>query len=309
LIVTLTINPTIDRVFSVDRLAFEDRAYINSTRETAGGRGINASFVIHSFGGKTLALMTSGGDTGKRLEQHLKQAELNFQTVPIEKEIRTNLTITDRHGLTVNLNEAGPELSKAEVARVEKAVKDALAGASWLMVCGSVPPGVPHDFYARLIAAARKKKVNTLLHADADSLRHGIEEKPTVVTPNVQEAARLLGRTLLTRTHYLEAAESIRTMGAEAAVLSAGSRGAVGAFDVGLVEAVPPRVDAVCPIGSGDALTAGYTWAIEKKKTPVDAMRWGVAAGTATACQPGMRFASLEQTKAMFERVELRRAE
>jgi 1-phosphofructokinase family hexose kinase len=309
LIITLTINPTIDRVISVDRLAFEDRAYINSTRETAGGRGINASFVIHSFGGKTLALLTSGGDTGKRLEAHLKQAGLSFQTVPIEKEIRTNLTITDRHGLTVNLNEAGPELTKAEVARVEKAVKETLGAASWLMVCGSVPPGVPHDFYARLIAAARKKKVKTLLHADADSLRHGIEEKPTVVTPNVQEAARLLGRSLLTRTHYLEAAESIRTMGPENVVLSAGSRGAVGAFSVGVVEAVPPRVDAVCPIGSGDALTAAYTWSIERNSTPVDAMRWGVAAGTATACQPGMRFASLEQTQDVFKQIELRRAE
>jgi 1-phosphofructokinase family hexose kinase len=309
LIVTLTINPTIDRVISVDRLAFEDRAYINSTRETAGGRGINAAFVIHDFGGKTLALLTSGGDTGKRLESHLQHRGIQFQTVPIEKEIRTNLTITDQYGLTVNLNETGPALSKAEIARIEKAVKDALAGASWLMVSGSRPPGVPPEFYARLIAAARKKKVKTLLHADADSLRHGIEERPTVVTPNTHEGSRLVGRSLLTRVHYLEAAESIRSMGAESVVLSVGSRGAVGAFDVGVVEAIPPRVDSVCPIGAGDALTAAYTWAIERKSTPVDAMRWGVAAGTATACQPGMRFASLEETKAVLKQVELRRAE
>jgi 1-phosphofructokinase family hexose kinase len=309
LIVTVTINPTIDRVISVDRLAFEDRAYINSTKETAGGRGINASAVIHAFGGRTLALLTSGGDNGKRLESHLQQSGLDFQTVPIENEIRTNLTITDKHGLTVNLNEAGPKLSKAEVTRMEKAVKDALDGSSWLMVCGSLPPGVAPEFYARLIAMARKKKVKTLLHADAESLRHGIEEKPTVVTPNALEAARLLGRTLLTRTHYLEAAETIRTMGADAAILSVGSRGAVGAFEDGLVEAIPPRVDAVCPIGAGDALTAGYTWSMQRKSTPVDAMRWGVAAGTATATLPGMRFASLDQTKEMFERVELRRVE
>src|SRR5262249_7614828 len=151
------------------------------------------------------------------------------------------------------------ELSKAEIARLEKAVKDALEGAGWLMVCGSIPPGVPADFYARLIAAARKKKVKTLLHADADSLGHGVGEKPTVITPNQHEAERLLGRSLLTRTHYLDAAASIRKMGAEAVVLSLGSRGAVGAFASGLVEAIPPRVDALCPIGAGDALTAGYT--------------------------------------------------
>src|SRR5437763_7057362 len=86
LIVTVTINPTIDRVISVDRLAFEDRAYINSSRETAGGRGINASYVIHSFGGKTLALLTSGGDSGKRLEAHLKQGGLPFLAVPIANQ-------------------------------------------------------------------------------------------------------------------------------------------------------------------------------------------------------------------------------
>src|SRR5262249_10474514 len=159
------------------------------------------------------------------------------------------------------------------------------------------------------IAAARKRKVKTLLHADADSLRHGIEEKPTVVMPNAQEASRLLGRSLLTRIHYLEAAENVRTMGAESVVLSVGSRGAVGAFGDGLVEAIPPRVDSVCPIGGGDALTAAYTWAMDRKSTPVEAMRWGVAAGTASACQPGMRFASLEQTRGVFKQVELRRAE
>jgi len=309
LIVTFTINPTIDRVISVDRLAFEDRAYINSTHESPGGRGINASRVIHCFGGKTLALLTSGGDSGKRMEALLAGFGFPFLAIPIENQTRTNLTITDRHGLTVNLNEAGPPLSTPEVSRAEKAVKDALSGAKWLMVCGSIPPGVPSDFYARLIAAARKKKVKTLLHADADSLRHALEEKPTVVTPNQQEAERLLGRTLITRTHYLEAAPQIRAMGAEAVVLSVGSRGAVGAFDVGLVEAIPPRVDAVSPIGAGDALSAAYTWAIERRSTPIEAMRWGVAAGTASACLPGMRFADLKQTEEIFRQVELRRGE
>jgi 1-phosphofructokinase family hexose kinase len=309
LIITLTINPTIDRVISVDRLAFEDRAYINSTSESAGGRGINASSVIHSFGGETLAVLISGGEAGKRLEEHLKSDGLAFQVVPVEKEIRTNLTITDRHGLTVNLNEKGPELSKTEVERVEQTVKGLLDRATWLMVCGSIPPGVTPAFYGRLIAAARKRKVKTLLHADAESLRMGVEERPTVATPNQAEAERLLGRTLLTRTHYLEAAERIRTMGPESVVLSLGSRGAIGAFRDGLVEALPPRVDAVCPIGAGDALSAGYTWAMVRKKNCFEALRWGVAAGTASARLPGMTFATLKQTEEMLKQVEVRRAE
>jgi 1-phosphofructokinase family hexose kinase len=309
LIVSLTINPAIDRTISVDRLAFEDRAYINSSRESAGGRGINASWVIHTFGGETMAVLISGGVTGKRLEALLQERGLRSVLVPVKNAIRTNLTITDKHGLTVHLNEAGPTLTKADVARVEQAVRETLDHASWLMICGSITPGVPATFYGRLISMAREKKVKTLLHTTGEALRHGIEERPTVVTPNHQEAERLLGRTLLTRTHYLEAAERIRIMGPESVLLSLGSRGAVGAFKDGLMEALPPRVDAVCPIGAGDALAAAYTWAMEGKKNPAEALRWGVAAGTASARLPGMNFASLEQTKDMLRQVELKRAE
>src|SRR5258708_18221549 len=296
MIVTLTINPTIDRVISVERPAFEDRAYINSSHESAGGRGINASCVIHSFGGQTLAVLICGGDAGTRLQEHLQCDGLKFQVVPVEKEIRTNLTITDKHGLTVNLNEVGPALSKAEVTRVERAVKETLDRASWLMMCGSLPPGVPPSLYGALIAAARKKNAKTLLHADGEPLRLGIEERPTVATPNQQEADPLLGRTLLTRTPYLEAAERIRAMGPESVVLSLGSRGAGGAFREGLVEALPPRVDAVCPIGAGDALSAAYTWSMDRKNNSVEALRWGVAAGTPSARLPGRTVSRLEQT-------------
>lgn len=308
MIVTLTINPAIDRTFSVDRLAFEDRSYINSVSESAGGRGVNASCVINSFGGKTRAVMISGGDTGKRLERLLSDT-YPISVVPVEHEIRTNLTITDRHGLTVNLNEAGPTLSKAEWTGVEKAVRESLNGASWLLVCGSIPPGVPSTFYASLITMARRRKVKTLLHADGEVLQHGIEARPTVATPNQHEAERLLGRTLLTRSQYLEAAEKMRAMGAELVVLSLGSRGAVGAFADGLIEAIPPRVEAVSPIGAGDALAAAFSWSMEKKPNPVEALRWGVAAGTASARLPGMRFGSLQQTREIYRQVELRRGE
>ena len=313
MIVTLTLNPAIDRIISVDRLAFEDRAYINASRESAGGRGINASSVVHSFGGDTLAVLISGGAPGKRLEGLLNGCGFKTAVVPIQNEIRTNLTITDRHGLTVNLNEAGPAVSKTELASVERVVRQTLKQASWLLLCGSIPPGVPPRFYARLIAMAREKKVKTLLHADGGALREGIEMGPTVVTPNQQEAERLLGRTLLTRTHYLEAARQIRDMGAESVLLSLGSRGAVGAFASGLVEALPPRIDAISPIGAGDALSAAYTWASSRKgakpSSQEDALRWGVAAGSASARLPGMKFATLSQTEEIYREVEVRRVE
>ena len=306
LILTLTINPAIDRNVTADRLVFEDRAYILSRYDSAGGRGINASCVVHSFGGKTLAILTSGGEPGKRFEELVRAYGFPVEVVPIRNEIRTNLTITDKHGLTIKLNEAGPAMDKAELDRLEKATLRLLEKARWLMLCGSLPPGVPPDFYARLIAAASKRKVRTMLDTDGDALQAGIEAGPTVVHANQGEAERLLGTALLTRAHFFDSARKMREMGADSVILSLGSRGAVGANGNSMVEALPPRVDAVSPIGAGDALAAAFTWAMVKKNDFENAVRWGVAAGTASAKLPGMLFGSLEQTEQMYKHVEMR---
>jgi 1-phosphofructokinase family hexose kinase len=306
LILTLTVNPAIDRNVVADRLVFEDRAYILSTREAAGGRGINASAVIHSFGGKTLAVVTSGGRSGGRFEEFLKGYGFPVQVVRIKREIRTNLTITDKTGLTVKLNELGPPITRAELARLEEAVNSRLPEANWLMLCGSLPPGVPPHFYSKLIATARENNVKTLLDTDGEALQAGVEAGPTVVTPNQQEAERLLNRVLITRTHFLDAADRIRRMGAESVILSLGSRGAVGAQDSGRIQAVPPLIDALSPIGAGDAMAAAFVWAMTQKNDFAEALRWAVAAGTASARLPGVSFASFAESQEMYAQIEIR---
>ncbi len=302
----MTANPAIDRNVSADRLVFDDRAYILDRTESAGGRGINASAVIHSFGGKTFAISTHGGEAGEHLREYLQPAGFGFDLVPIRSEIRTNLTITDRSGLTVKLNEKGPTLAAEELALLEASVRKRLPKAKWLMLCGSLPPGVPADFYARLIEAARQSMVQTLVDADGEELYHAIEARPTVVTPNQQEAERVLNRALLSRSHFIDAVERIQAMGAEQVLLSLGSRGAMGMMDDRIYEAIPPRIDAVCPIGAGDALAAAFVWARAKQKEFWDALRWAVAAGTASTQLPGMSFATLDQTKAVYKKVEVR---
>ena len=306
MIVTLTINPAIDRNIQVDRLVFEDRAYILSRSDSAGGRGINASRVLHSFRAKTLAIVTSGGAIGKKFEALLAEAGFPFNVVCIEHEIRINFAITDRQGLTVKLNELGPPISAGELAEVEKAVESQLKSASWLMLCGSIPPDVSTDFYARLIRVAHQHKVKTLLDTDGDALLQGVEAGPTVVTPNQPEAERLLNRALITRQHFTEAVRRIKAMGPESVLLSLGSRGVVALDNHQMLEVIPPRIDALSPIGAGDALAAAFVWAASKKKDFADCVRWGVAAGTASARLPGMVFASLEQTKEAYKGVEVK---
>ena len=308
LILTVTINPSVDRNIEVDRLVFEDRAYILSRSDSAGGRGMNASRVLHSFGAKTLAIVTSGGVNGPRLEKLAAKSGFPVKTVPIHNEIRVNLTITDKQGLAIRLNERGPKITPEELARVEKVVANRLESATWLMLCGSIPPGVSTDFYTKLIRMARERKVKTLLDTDGDALLHGIEASPTIVSPNQPEAERLLNRALITRAQFLEAATRIKAMGPEAVMLSLGGRGVVAVNENQLLEVIPPRTDAVSPLGAGDALAAAYVWAAMKKRDFADCVRWAVAAGTASAMQPGLVFASLEQTKEVFKSVEVRRA-
>jgi 1-phosphofructokinase family hexose kinase len=306
LIVTLTLNPAVDRNVQADRLVFEDRAYILSTNETAGGRGINASTVIHGFGGATKAIACTGGRNGRRFEELLATVGFPTALVKIRHSIRANLTIVDKQGLAVKLNERGPHIQASELEKVERTVAENLDGAKWLMLCGSVPPGVAPDFYARIIRLAQKASVKTLLDTDGDALVSGMDAGPTAVAPNQAEAERLLNRALITQAHFRNAAARMVAMGAESVILSLGSRGAVAANKDTVISAAAPSIDAVCPIGAGDALAAAFVWALADGKPFEEAVKWGVAAGTASAALPGISFPTLAQTEKMFDRVEIR---
>src|ERR1700736_5076126 len=107
-VLTLTVNPALDRIVTVDRLVFEDRGYIESTSEAAGGRGINAARVLVGFGADTVAITTSGRETGRKVEELLQQDLFEKDVVKIRNPIRINLTISDRQGLSIKLNEIGP---------------------------------------------------------------------------------------------------------------------------------------------------------------------------------------------------------
>jgi len=127
-----------------------------------------------------------------------------------------------------------------------------------------------------------------------------------VITPNQPEAERLLGRALLTRGQFLEALARMHAMGPESVILSLGSRGALASGPEGVFEALPPRIDPLCPIGAGDAMAAAFTWSLDKKKSFADSLRWGIAAGTAKTALPGIKFPTLEQARAVYKQTEVR---
>jgi 1-phosphofructokinase family hexose kinase len=305
MILTLTVNPAIDQTVSTDRIHYEDRIYVRSSFEQAGGKGINAAQVIHGLGAPVLALATCGGEPGARFRELLDATQLPVKLIPIQNSIRRNLTISDLNGLTIKLDEAGPEISAAEEQAIVEAVTRQLEDASWLLLCGSLPPGLSPDFYARLIEAARHKNVNTLLDTGGEALHLGLRARPTIVKPNRPEAERLLDRALLTRHQAIDALHDILALGPEAVVLSLGSEGALGTSGNGTYHALAPEIRQACPIGAGDALAATCVWALSENHSFPDALQWGVAAGTAAAATPGTSFASLSETQQMKERVQV----
>lgn len=307
-VLTLTVNPALDRIITVDRLVFEDRAYIESTTEAAGGRGINAARVLTAFGAEVVALTTSGRETGRKFEEHLQHDQFAKEIVKIRNGIRTNLTISDRQGLSVKLNERGPKMSQIEVDRVIRAVEKLLPKSSWLMLCGSLPPNVEPHLYTKLIELATAHQVDTFLDTDGDPLLHGLEARPAIVKPNQSEAERLLNTALITRSQLIEAVQRLKAMGPASVVLSLGSRGVIAATSTeGVLEVMPPSVEALCPIGAGDAMSAVIVWALNRGESFSEALRWGVAAGTASSRLPGITLANLPQTREIFSQTQITR--
>ncbi len=305
MILTLTVNPAIDHTVTTDRISYEDRIYVRSSLEQAGGKGINAAQVIQGLNAPVLALAVCGGEAGRRFSELLNSTRLPVKLIPIRNSIRRNLTITDLHGLTIKLDEAGPELSREEERAIEEAVRNELDSAQWLLLCGSLPPGLSVDFYARLIDMARRKGVKTLLDTGGEALRVGLQARPTIAKPNRPEAERLLDRALLTRQQSIEALHEIWQMGPESVVLSLGSEGALGTAGNGTYHALAPQIRQACPIGAGDALAATCVWALSQNQSFPEALRWGVAAGTAAAATPGTSFASFRETQWMREQVQV----
>lgn len=306
MILTLTLNPAVDLTITTNRIVYDDRTFIRSETEHAGGKGINAAQVIYAYGGEVHAIAPIGGDRGQRFAQLVAASQIPVTLIPVSGETRRNFAITDDQGLMVKLDQPGATLSDGELQRIEDAVREHLPRASWLMLNGSVPPKAPPDFYARLIRVAREHGVSTTLDSSAEALRLGLEARPSLAKPNRPEAERLLDRTILSESQAAAAARDIQKMGAERVVLSMGSQGAIGAWEEGLIRAVLPAVQTGCAIGAGDVLAAICVLGLSQGQSFPDAFRWAVAAATAAASNPGLTFAPPEQTEPMKAQIELR---
>ena len=306
MIVTLTPNPVLDRTLTVPELVLNEMTRAQAIREDWGGKGFNVSRALQALETHSVATGFVGGVTGEKLTRGLHSLGIETDLVVIGGETRTNIVITEAAGERyVKVNEAGPVITAEELATFFTRVESlARPGDIWTL-CGSLPPGIDDDFYARLITLLRSRGARTVLDTSGEPLEQGLEAVPTVIKPNLPEAAAWLGRSIHSPTEAVAAVDNFLKMGITLVALSLGSEGLLLASEGTRVWARPPAVIARNPVGAGDALVAGLVWALAEERPLAEVARWGVAAGTAAAIHEGVRVGTRAEVESLYREITL----
>lgn len=206
-IVTLTLNPAVDLSFSVERMVDTRKLRRSDPRKDAGGGGINVARVAHRLGADCLALYAAGGETGRLLRALLEAEEVPACELAIAGDTRENIAVLERStGREFRFVLPGPRVSQPEWLGVLEHI-DALAPAPhYLVASGSLPPGVPPDFYARLARSARAKGYRLAVDASGEALAAALAEGVYLVKPSLDELRELTGKPLISQTDWRDAA-------------------------------------------------------------------------------------------------------
>jgi 1-phosphofructokinase len=283
-IVTLTLNPSVDRTVEVETLARGEVMRALGVRVDPGGKGINVSRALATHDIPTRAVVTVGGAEGEHLVALLRDTGIEIVPVRIRGAIRSNITVVEPDGTTTKLNEPGAQLSAHEQAAVLAAVKAAAESADWLVASGSLPTGTSPDVYADLVRSMAGSGTRVAVDTSGPALEAVLSVGPTLVKPNRDELAEVTGRRLTTIADVVEAASLLRDRGALTVLASLGAEGAVLVDDDGAIHGRTPAVSPVSSVGAGDAMLAGFLAAGGKGGDAlVEALAWGAAA----VLQPG----------------------
>ena len=284
MIVTLTLNPSVDRTVEVETLARGEVMRALGVRVDPGGKGINVSRALATHGLSTRAVVTVGGAEGEHLIALLRDTGIEIVPVGIRGAIRSNITVVEPDGTTTKFNEPGAQLSADELAAVFTAVKAAVESADWLVASGSLPPGTPASVYGDLIRSLAGSGTNVAIDTSGPALEAVLDAGPTLVKPNRDELAEVTGRPLLTMADVVEAACRLCDLGAGAVLASLGGDGAVLVDGDGAIHGQTPTVSPLSSVGAGDAMLAGFLAGGGKGSDAlVEALAWGAAA----VLQPG----------------------
>jgi 6-phosphofructokinase 2 len=296
-------NPTVDKSAAVDHVVAERKLRCNSPRFEPGGGGINVSRAIGKLGGESRAYYVSGGPLGDSLRQLLDQEGTTAHPISTEGWTRENLTVFEEDTQQqYRFGMPGPELTEKEWRRCLDELDEASPKPDFIVASGSLPPGVPEDFYARVASAARTLGARMILDTSGAPLARAVKEKGLfLIKPNLRELRALardeIGDDARQEALIRELVESGRT---EVVVLSLGRAGARWAWKKGCEYFRTPTVPIKSKVGAGDSMLGGITLALARGKTIEEAVRFGVAAGAAAVMTRGTELCRKEDADRLY---------
>jgi 6-phosphofructokinase 2 len=299
-IATITLNPALDENTQIDVVTPERKLRCARPTFEPGGGGINVARAIHLLGGEALALWTRGGPAGGVMQALLGQTGIASLPIEVEDATRTNVIVYEESTrLQYRFGMPGPRLSPQELERCAKAVAQLSPAPDYLVISGSLPPGVPADFCATLVRRA-PKHTRVVVDTSGEALRHALEAGAFLVKPNLRELSDLVGEPLEDDEAIRKAACRVVHGGSQFLAVSLGAGGALLASSDDVVHVRSPTVPIRSKVGAGDSMVAWIVLALARGLPVPDALRFGVAAGAAAVMTPGTALCTREDTERLF---------
>jgi 1-phosphofructokinase len=284
MIVTVTLNPSLDRAVEVDELVRGEVIRATAAQVDPGGKGVNVSRALLANGVPNRAVVPCGGDEGAQLIRLLRTEGVDVLAVPIAGRTRSNMTLAEPDGTVTKVNEPGPTLSPEEFEAIIRQVLGAVSADDWVVACGSVPPGLPVQAFTELCKRVTTAGVRLAVDTSGPALRAAASAGAALVKPNREELAEAVGHPLTSMGEVIDAARQLREWGAGAVLASLGADGAVLVDDDGVVTGDSPVERPRSSVGAGDALLAGF---LAAGAAGPDALAEGLAWGAAAVSLPG----------------------
>jgi tagatose 6-phosphate kinase len=280
MIVTVTLNPALDLTYAVDTLVPHSTHRVAAVAERPGGKGLNVARVLRALDEPVLATGLLGGATGDRVAHQLAAEGVRSSFVRIKGETRRTVAVVDRADAT-GFWEPGPTVTPGEWSLFVAEFRELLAPATVVTLSGSLPPGVPIDAYASLIALATAAGVPTLLDTSGPALLAGLRAGPSLAKPNIDELA-----TVLRRPGPQGLADAVRALAAGPVVVSRGSAGLVAITSDEVWECAPPVAIEGNPTGAGDACVAALARGLRDRTPWPELLPDAVALSAAAVAAP-----------------------
>lgn len=295
MIITVTLNPAIDKTVTIDDFKINSVNKVSSIRLDAGGKGINVSKVIKTLGGESKALGILAGSNGQFIKNYLDAAEIKNDFIFVEGETRTNLKVVDKvRNTNTDINEAGIPVSKEAVNKLEDKIFKGLDENSIVVFSGSAPSSMPIDIYKTLVMKAKSCGAKTVLDADGELLKEGIKSGPYLIKPNIHELEALFNEKLENTEDVIKVCKRFFDYGIEVIVVSLGGEGALFITKDKAIKAEGLKVEVKSTVGAGDSMVAALAFSLEKGYSLEEAVELSVAASAANVTTSGTEPASFD---------------